>query len=298
MTQKIQAGSSLGDRVDRLTKPAGGSVAVVCNGDISDAAKSNKGSLGFVPTMGALHVGHASLIRAAAQQCDEVCVSIFVNPAQFAVGEDFDRYPRMIDADVELARDAGANYIFTPNLEQIYPDYPRLQAFCNRKGQRVATGLTAGTVPGPLAKDWEGKHRPDHFEGVCAVVMRLFELVQPTHAYFGEKDFQQVRVIEAMVQALQLPVHIVRCQTMRDENGLALSSRNRYLSPKEYQSALSIVRALQVGDAGELDPCIDLDYFVLVDEDSLELASDFSAKQRILFAGHIGSTRLIDNAPV
>jgi len=260
--------------------------------------------------MGALHAGHTSLIEAAAAECDRVVVSIFVNPAQFGEGEDFERYPRTLEKDYELAKAAGAQYVWMPKLEEIYPDYP------------VTVSPEGAVDPGSLAHPWEGECRPGHFEGVVTVVKRLFDLVQPDRAYFGEKDFQQLRVIEDMTQSLSLPIEIVRCQTVRDESGLALSSRNRYLSAEELKIAQSIPLALQAacgaakfkkGGEGEkdsavllglakaqLDERIRLDYLSIVDEESLErlarLGSDgCTPPARILFAGHLNSTRLIDN---
>jgi len=263
--------------------------------------------------MGALHAGHASLIEAAATECDEVAVSIFVNPAQFGEGEDFERYPRSLEKDYELAHAAGAQYIWTPTVEKIYPNYPEISLSGDKTGDKTASG--------PLAHRWEGEHRPGHFTGVVAVVKRLFDLIQPDKAYFGEKDFQQLRIIEDMTQRLSLPVEIVRCLTVRDKNGLALSSRNRYLSAEELSIAQSIPRALNVAcvaaSGGEKDPTsllsaakteldsrIQLDYLSIVDEadltilESLDCKDRTSVKPRIIFAGRINATRLIDNMPL
>ncbi|MCL2526460.1 MAG: pantoate--beta-alanine ligase [Coriobacteriia bacterium] len=294
--------------------------------DIPNSASRPTGSLGFVPTMGALHAGHLSLIQTAAAQCDEVVVSIFVNPAQFGPGEDFEQYPRSLDADADAARAAGANYIYAPAVTDIYPNYPELTVPQQAGESSVVTphlmrglALDLDLNPGPLAADWEGAVRPGHFDGVVKVVKRLFDLVQPDRAYFGEKDFQQLRVIEDMVDRLQLPVEIVRCPTQRDTRGLALSSRNQYLSAAEYETALTISAALSAArntvlggessaepilDAAraQLDPSIALDYLAIVDEQTLKPVAGVDALRhqcaRIIFAGRVGTTRLIDNQPL
>jgi len=266
--------------------------------------------------MGALHEGHASLIEAAATECDEVLVSIFVNPTQFVEGEDFERYPRTLEADREFAYSSGASSVWTPSVEEIYPDYPALITPANR------------IDPGSLARCWEGKFRPGHFEGVVAVVKRLFDLIQPDRAYFGEKDFQQLRVIQDMVKHLGVPVEIIACPTKRDKGGLALSSRNRYLDAEELKIAQSIPSALRTAcetvklrrneksGGGEkdinilldlakarLDERIRLDYLSIVDEENLEVLTRLgfdgrTPPARILFAGHVNDTRLIDNMSV
>ncbi|MCL2403121.1 MAG: pantoate--beta-alanine ligase [Coriobacteriia bacterium] len=264
------------------------------------------GTLGFVPTMGALHAGHASLIKVSVRQCDVTVVSVFVNPAQFGEGEDLDRYPRTLEADISIAKEAGADYVYAPTIEEVYPHYPALSL----AGEELEPGL--------LARNWEGKLRPGHFEGVVAVVKRLFDLVQPDYAYFGEKDFQQLRVLEDMVARLQLPVEIRPCFTMRDADGIALSSRNRYLSAEEREQARSIPTALMAmrdafkeGETGTnkllnlaqdvLDESIQLDYLAIVDELTLEpierLTEGCDRQARAIFAGRVASTRLIDNLP-
>ena len=270
-----------------------------------DTLTGQLGTVALVPTMGALHEGHLSLIRSAVANCDKVVVSIFVNPTQFAPGEDFERYPRTLDDDIKAARAVGATHIYAPSIEEIYPSYPDLEALRDSSGQPVDMQLVFGT----LTARWEGELRPGHFEGVVAVVKRLFDLVQPDYAYFGEKDYQQLRIIENMVQQLKLPVKIVRCETVRDENGLALSSRNRYLSEAEYATALKIplvlTAAAAASEAGQnfastLDSDIRVDYLVAVDGQTLEpLEKGYdSADIRILFAGYVGTTRLIDNVAV
>jgi len=231
-------------------------------------------------------------------------VSIFVNPAQFGEGEDFDHYPRTLEEDIEVATAAGADYIFVPSLEEVYPDYPVTS---------VPTSSAKGVKVSPVAQSWEGEFRPTHFEGVIAVVKRLFEMVKPDKAYFGEKDYQQLRVIEDMVFDLNLPLEIVPCSTLRDEDGLALSSRNRYLSAEERVIAQSIYQALHTASrlavegiadtetvlnsaAAVLDDRIEVDYLTIVDSKNLQpIESLAGTPARILFAGKLGTTRLIDN---
>ena len=275
-----------------------------------DAFRSLQGdahTLGFVPTMGALHAGHTSLIELATEQCDKVLVSIFVNPAQFGEGEDFDRYPRTLDADIEIASAAGADYVFVPSVKEVYPNYP------------VTTVLTSSgdkLKVSPVAQRWEGEFRPSHFEGVVAVVKRLFDMVKPHKMYLGEKDYQQLRVIEDMVGDLSLPLEIVPCPTLREGDGLALSSRNRYLSAEERSKAQSIYQALHTASklaaegsvevktllssaAAILDGSIEVDYLAIVDSQNLEpLELLRETPARILFAGKVGTTRLIDNLPL
>lgn len=186
----------------------------------------------FVPTMGALHEGHRSLFRTAKKQGDLGVVSIFVNPTQFNSAEDLKNYPRTLEQDLELCEQEGVDLVFTPTEQEIYP-----------KG--LVTDIPLPAVAGPM----EGEFRPGHFDGVCAVVARLLQIIQPDKAYFGEKDFQQLRVIEEMVKEQKIPVEIVRCPTVRDKNGLALSSRNVRLSPEGYQQALAIPRAIKAAQA-------------------------------------------------
>jgi len=264
--------------------------------------------------MGALHDGHAALIREAADYRDynsnvhdmrgAVVVSIFVNPAQFSPDEDFEAYPRDVESDIKIATDAGADYVFIPEVNDVYPCYPT-----------VTAGTEQDAQPGSVAARWEGESRPHHFAGVTTVVKRLFDIVQPNCAFFGEKDYQQVRVIEEMVANLGLPVEIWRVGTVRDLSGLALSSRNQYLNDKDLQAAHSISQALQAVQNAvhsdeepdvekllkiarkRLDDRIQLDYLAIVDDHSLEPLQrlDANADARIIFAGRIGTTRLIDN---
>jgi len=224
-------------------------------------------SLGLVPTMGAFHEGHLSLFRAARAENDTVVASLFVNPAQFARGEDLDHYPRDEQRDAQLAEEAGVDVLFLPPLEEIYP--PGFQTWVEVE---------------ELGSILEGEHRPGHFRAVATVCLKLFNLVHPDRAYFGQKDAQQAEVVKRMVGDLAVPVEIRVCPTVRDEDGLALSSRNAYLSPEEHEAALSLPRALQARDRSLLDG-LEVDYFEEADFDPRVLAA----------AVRVGSTRLIDN---
>ena len=203
---------------------------------IDDARRirARYGRLALVPTMGALHAGHMSLIAHAKNNAPAVAVSIFVNPTQFGPQEDYTKYPRPIEEDLDKCEQAGVDFIFSPTAEEIYPP-----------------GAPDIVVDLPtMTSVLEGKHRPGHFKGVCQVVAKLFNILQPTVACFGQKDFQQLRVIEAMVEALDMPVDVIACPTLRDPDGLAMSSRNMYLSPEDRQKALSISRAPDDGLQG------------------------------------------------
>jgi pantoate--beta-alanine ligase len=227
-------------------------------------------SLGLVPTMGAFHEGHLSLFRAARTENEQVVVSLFVNPAQFGAGEDLARYPRDEERDAQLAEDAGVDVLFVPPLEEIYP--PGFQTWVEVE---------------ELGAILEGKHRPGHFRGVATVCLKLFNLVRPQRAYFGQKDAQQAAVIKQLVHDLALGVEVRVLPTVRDPDGLALSSRNAYLSPKERELALSLPRALRANDPSLLDG-LEADYFEVADFDPPVLAA----------AVRVGSTRLIDNVPL
>jgi pantoate--beta-alanine ligase len=187
---------------------------------VAEARREGR-TIALVPTMGALHEGHLSLVRAARMRADFVVVSVFVNPTQFGPGEDFDRYPRRIDADLELLGDEGVDIVFVPSAESMYQD-----------------GTDIVVDPGELAQRWEGALRPGHFSGVTTVVAKLFNLVSPDLAFFGEKDYQQLRVIGRMARQLDFGVGVVGCPTVRDADGLALSSRNVHLSASERAAAL------------------------------------------------------------
>jgi pantoate--beta-alanine ligase len=230
-------------------------------------ALARPGSIGLVPTMGAFHEGHLSLFRAAREECDLVVVSLFVNPAQFAAGEDLERYPRDEARDASLAEDAAVDVLFVPGAEEIYP--PGFQTWVEVE---------------ELGRILEGEFRPGHFRGVATVCLKLFNIVRPDRAYFGQKDAQQAAVIRRMVRDLGLDLEIRVCPTVRDPDGLALSSRNAYLSPEEREAARSLPRALAANDPGLLDG-LEVDYFETADFEPRVLAA----------AVRVGNTRLIDN---
>lgn len=252
---------------------------------------------GFVPTMGALHEGHLSLVRQAARTCDRVIASIFVNPTQFAPGEDFDRYPRQESRDRELLQGAGCHALFLPSVAEIYPP-----------GQQAVVRVE------PLGSELCGAFRPGHFQGVATVVAILFNLVQPRFAFFGNKDYQQVTVIRRMVADLAMPVEVVGLPTVRDADGLALSSRNAYLTPPERERALSLSRALKAAAecvrSGERESAAveelarrvleeggveRIDYVAVRQAGNLEPVKRFTEAPVLLLAAHVGKTRLIDN---
>jgi pantoate--beta-alanine ligase len=255
-------------------------------------------TVGLVPTMGALHEGHLSLVRAACERSDLVIVSIFVNPTQFAPGEDFERYPRRLDADLELLGAEGVGLVFAPESATMYPEGPQV------------------TVnPGRLARRWEGEVRRSHFEGVATVVAKLFGIVTPDTAFFGEKDFQQLAIVKRLALDLELAVDIVGCPILRDADGLALSSRNAYLSAEQRRAGLGLSAALAAARealaAGEISgaalevrmraaaahsgDALVLDYAAVVDPVTLEPLPALNRAARALIAGRLGSTRLIDN---
>ncbi len=257
---------------------------------------SGRGRVGFVPTMGALHEGHASLMDEARRQVGPdgtVVVSIFVNPLQFAAGEDLDRYPRTLDADLALCAEHGVDVVFAPSVDEVYP------------GGEPQVTVDAG----PLGTVLEGVVRPSHFRGVLTVVAKLFGLVRPDLAVFGQKDYQQLTLIRRMVADLCLGIDIVGAETVRETDGLALSSRNRYLSPQERAQALALSTALLAGRAAQADGSgavlaaaksvvadaegIDLDYLELTGPDLGPAPTVGEA--RLLVAARVGKTRLIDN---
>ena len=254
-----------------------------------------------VMTMGALHDGHAELVRAARRRVGaqgRIIVTDFVNPTQFGAGEDFDRYPRTLDADIAVCEAAGADIVFAPSVEEVY-------------GTRDLStlGSQVQIEPGPLGNELEGASRPGHFRGVLTVVAKLMHLTSPDLAFFGEKDYQQLNLITAMVRDLRFPLEVVPVETVREADGLAMSSRNRYLSDSERTTASLIPQALRAaiaaGSLGEQaaldaglavlarDPAIDLDYLVIRDLDLCEAPS--AGPARILIAARVGSTRLLDN---
>jgi len=252
--------------------------------ELAAARKALPGRVAVVMTMGALHEGHASLVRAARTMADSVVVTIFVNPLQFGANEDLDRYPRTLEADLELLEAEGADLVFTPTPEVVYPDEPLV---------RVSAG--------PLGDVFEGAYRPGHFDGVLTVVLKLLHLTSPDVALFGEKDAQQLAAIRRMVADLDVPVEVVGVPTVREPDGLALSSRNRYLSEEQREAALVLSRALATRDvaAGRAlidgQPAVDLDYLERVDSRTFEAAPDGDL---ILVAARVGATRLIDNIRV
>ncbi|MCM2374029.1 pantoate--beta-alanine ligase [Aporhodopirellula aestuarii] len=257
--------------------------------------QSRAQTIGIVPTMGALHEGHLSLVRRAKSQCDLCVATIFVNPTQFAEGEDLSRYPRPLEQDLELLREEGADAVFLPTDAVMYPD-----------------GFGTYVNPPPVSLPLEGQSRPEHFRGVTTVVMKLFQIIPANAAFFGQKDFQQLRVIEHMVRDLNVPVEIVPCEIVREKDGLAMSSRNRYLSESERVTALSLSRALvkaaelvQGGEDradelertmyAELSACDKVDYAVVVDANSLQPVRRLDQSSVALIAARVGNTRLIDN---
>lgn len=253
--------------------------------------------VGFVPTMGALHQGHASLVKRAETESDFVVVSIFVNPLQFGAGEDFEKYPRTLGVDARLLSDIGADVLFAPAVSDVYP----------------TEGSVRKLSAGSLGEVFEGKTRPGHFDGMLTVVNRLLDLVNPDVVFFGAKDAQQVALVRKMLNEQarageRAPIQMVECETVRDEHGLALSSRNRYLSTAQLVIARTLNLALRAAaefedrdealSAGQavLSPEARLDYLELVDADSFEILESAKGKRaRLIIAAYVGETRLIDN---
>jgi len=266
--------------------------------EISLSLKREGRIIGLVPTMGYLHDGHLSLIKKARRENDIVIMSNFVNPLQFGPKEDFATYPRDLDRDNKSAEAAGVDYVFAPPSEEMYP-----QGYC-----------TYVEVNGPMVEKMCGKSRPGHFKGVTTVVLKLFLITQPDRAYFGQKDAQQAIIVRKMVTDLNVPVKIITCPIVREEDGLALSSRNTYLSSEERLQALALPRALSAGRdmilKGETDPLkvkqhitsmlesspgIRVDYVVVVDGNDLSDLSVIKGKVLLAAAVYVGKTRLIDN---
>jgi pantoate--beta-alanine ligase len=265
-----------------------------------EAERAAGRTIGFVPTMGYLHDGHADLMERAARHNNVVVASIFVNPLQFGPTEDLDAYPRDLDRDVAIASQAGVDWLFVPDVTDMYPE-------------PVLTTVTVDRLTAPL----EGKSRPTHFAGVATVVTKLFNIVGPCRAYFGEKDYQQLVVVRRLVSDLSLPVEVVACPTVREVDGLAMSSRHRYLTRAERAAAPVVYRALQAGAAAilagerdaaqvrdlladiiEAEPLAELDYVAVVDADSLSVPEPLTGNLRLLAAVRFGRTRLIDNVGV
>lgn len=261
------------------------------------AARAAGKQIGFVPTMGALHAGHGALIQRAVADCGFVVVSIFVNPTQFGPSEDFDRYPRPLEADLAYCRQLGVSAVFAPTVEQMYPAPQTTWVMV----EKLADGLC-------------GASRPGHFRGVATVCAKLFHIVQPDIAYFGQKDAQQARVIEQMVAELNMPLRIVVCPIVRDADGLALSSRNQYLTDDQrrravclYQALKTACNALQAGnrDAADIKNQMrrqieqaggQIDYIEIVDSQTLQPLQVLNGRILIALAVFFGKTRLIDNA--
>jgi len=275
---------------------------IVCEGvsqlrETVRALRAAGRSIGFVPTMGALHAGHVSLMHSARADGHAVIVSIFVNPTQFGPSEDFDRYPRPLEADSRICRESGVDLLFTPSATEVYPP-----------GDETRVRVAA------LAETMCGRSRPGHFEGVCTVVAKLFGLVQPDAAYFGQKDAQQAIILRRMTLDLCMPIRIRVCPIVREADGLALSSRNQYLSQEERNRALALPRALGMGrdlvaggerSAGRIVSAMagvlrdggvnDIEYLVAVNPESLQEQSEIARPVLLAAAVRVGRTRLIDN---
>ena len=266
--------------------------------------KSQGKTLGLVPTMGYLHEGHISLIKKSRKECDSTIVSIFVNPIQFGPGEDFKKYPRDIKRDIEIASKEGVDFLFAPEAEEIY-------------GKNNLSYVNVEKMDKVMC----GKFRPDHFKGVCTVVLKLFNIIKPDNAYFGEKDFQQLTIIKKMVKDLDVYVKIIGCETIRETDGVALSSRNKYLSEKERKNAAVLYKTILFAEneikKGLKDPqeikkeCLELlianesvkniDYFDFRDPETLEelkKSKTITGSILIACAVYVGKTRLIDNKVV
>jgi pantoate--beta-alanine ligase len=260
-------------------------------------ARSKGRKIGFVPTMGALHIGHISLIETAKERCDFVVVSIFVNPTQFGQGEDFEKYPRPLEKDLEICRKAGVDVVFVPAPEVMYA------------GENL-TWVDVEKLTEPLC----GRFRPGHFRGVKTVCAKLFNIVSPDVAFFGQKDAQQAIVIKRMVTDLNMPLEIVVCPTVRESSGLAVSSRNQYLTDRQKKDAALIYQSLQkcrrlvdsgVNDTNEITaemrkilneaPSIQIEYVSIVDPETLKQIDNINRKALVAVAVRIGSARLIDN---
>jgi len=266
--------------------------------DLLDAARAQGKSIGMVPTMGFLHAGHASLIEASAAENDITLTTIFVNPLQFAADEDLSDYPRDLERDFEICEAAGASIVLTPSVEEMYP-------------QPIITVVAVSE----LGESMEGAQRPTHFEGVTTVVAKLFNIGGRCRAYFGEKDYQQLAIVRRMVSDLSFPVQVVGCPIVREENGLAMSSRNTYLSPEQFAAAgvlnRSLRSAVELAESGERDaqvvrthildmiaaePLVSApDYVAIVDAATLEPLDQLAGDVRIILAAQVGRPRLLDN---
>jgi pantoate--beta-alanine ligase len=264
---------------------------------LSKEVRRSGRTTGFVPTMGALHQGHLSLVRAAREQTDIVVTSIFVNPTQFGPSEDFSKYPRTFEKDSAMLAEEKTDYIFSPSVEEMYP-------------KDATTWVDVEELSGKL----DGCSRPGHFRGVTTVVSKLFNIVQPDMAFFGQKDAAQVAVIRKMVRDLNLDVEIVVCPIVRESDGLAMSSRNAYLNPEQRKQALVLSQALKkveklavqgernseklIGAGKQViaeEPSVRLDYFEIVNPDTLDPVADVNQGALVAVAAFVGTTRLIDN---
>ena len=257
-------------------------------------------SIGLVPTMGALHSGHASLIKKSVETCDRTIVSVFVNPTQFGINEDFSKYPRTLDKDVELAKEVGANIVFAPSAEEMY-------------GENYNKDLLTLVCPAyDFVNQLCGKSRPGHFDGVASVVSKLFNITTPDYAFFGQKDAQQLFIIKKMVEDLNFDIKIIPCPIVREESGLAISSRNQYLTDEEKKEAQTLSKALftikkcveqgiivtqDLFDAGVsvLSKQAELEYLNFIDYDKFEKVDTIKNNTLVAICAKIGSTRLIDN---
>ena len=267
-----------------------------------EAARAGRvGDVGVMMTLGGMHEGHLALLRAARRKAATVIVTIFVNPLQFGPNEDFNRYPRTLEADLKLCEQAEVDIVFAPSVDEVYPG-----------GEPLVR-----VVPGPMGEVLEGAHRPGHFSGMLTVVNKLLNLTGPDYAFFGEKDAQQLALIRRMVTDLNMPVEIVPVPTVREPDGLARSTRNQYLSAEGRASALSLSRALFAGvqqrtpqqiraaaraildEAARAEPPVELDYLALVDPaDFTEVDDAYRGPAVLAVAAKVGSTRLIDNLPL
>ena len=267
--------------------------------ELARARASLTGSLALVPTMGALHAGHMALVAEAKQRADRLAATIFVNPAQFGPNEDFSRYPRRESEDARILEEAGCDLLWLPSVSDIYPD-----------------GFSTSVHVSGVSDRWEGEARPGHFDGVATVVAKLLLAVRPDVAFFGEKDFQQLAVIRRMVEDLNIPVEIAAVPTVREEDGLALSSRNAYLTEDQRACAVALPRALEyareaIRGGTQVRLALDtarkslieaafsrIDYFALVNARTLEPLDAPAGEMRLIAAAAIGPTRLIDNLPL
>ena len=262
-----------------------------------DGERREGASVGFVPTMGYLHEGHVSLMEVARRENGVVAASIFVNPLQFAANEDLAGYPRDLERDMAMSETVGVDYLFTPSVEEMYP-------------REVATAVSVAS----LGSNWEGASRPTHFDGMATVVAKLFNIIGPCRSYFGLKDYQQLQIIRRFVADLEFPVEVVGCPIIREPDGLAMSSRNTYLSADERQAAIVLRAALDRGmqllhsgeresavvmtamaEVIESEPLASLDYAASVQADTLEVPERLEGEVRLLVAAQVGRPRLLDN---